>query len=309
MKYSKPGKSEPRQLTYIMSPSYSGSTLLTLLLADHPDIATVGELKASAMGDISTYYCSCGELLTACPFWDKVQQMMLGQGKKMSFDNFNTHFQDSRNPLPNRLFRAALRGPLFETARKIGFLLSSSARKTKQKIIIQNQALIEIICTLQQAETFLDDSKDPIRLKFLLEAGLWDIRVINLIRDGRGGTNSYMRHQQTNMAEAAREWLHTQQECDRMAAILGSNRCLTVHYENLCLEPARVLAAIYDFLGLPQKTNPISSRIKHILGNQMRLGSLQDIRLDKKWKQILTADDLQTFADIAGELNHLHGYK
>jgi hypothetical protein len=309
MKHSKPGKLEQRHLTYIMSPSYSGSTLLTLLLADHPDIATVGELKASAMGDISTYYCSCGELLTACPFWDKVQQMMLGQGRKLSFDNFNTHFQDSKNPLSRRLFRAALRGPVFEAARKIGFLLSSSARETKQKIILQNQALIDITCTLQQAETFLDDSKDPTRLKFLLEADLWNIRAIHLIRDGRGVTNSYMRHQQTTMAEAAREWVHTQQECDRMAGILGSNRCLTVHYENLCLEPEKVLAAIYDFLGLPQKTNSISTRIKHIMGNQMRLGSLQDIRLDEKWKQTLTADDLQIFADIAGELNHLHGYK
>jgi len=45
------------------------------------------------------------------------------------------------------------------------------------------------------------------------------------------------------------------------------------------------------------------------MGNQMRLGSLQDIRLDEKWKQTLTADDLQIFADIAGELNHLHSYK
>jgi hypothetical protein len=298
-----------RKLTYIMSPSYSGSTLLTLLIADHPNIATVGELKASAMGDISTYNCSCGELLTNCPFWHKVQQKMLEQGRKLSFNNFNTHFQDSKNPLANRLLRAAFRGPLFEMARQAGFILSSAARKTKQKIIIQNQALIEIICSLQKADTFLDDSKDPIRLKFLLETGLWDIRVIHLIRDGRGVTNSYMRHHNANMNQAAREWVHTQQECNRMAALLGNTRCLKIPYEALCLEPESTLTTIYRFLNLPPKSSSISPRIKHILGNQMRLGSLQDIRLDEKWKKALTQDDLQRFMNLARELNNLHGYK
>jgi hypothetical protein len=292
-----------------MSPSYSGSTLLTLLLADHPNIATIGELKASAMGDISTYNCSCGELLTNCPFWHKVQQKMLEQGRKLSFDNFNTHFQDLKNPLANRLLRAAFRGPLFEMARQAGFLLLSEARKTKQKIILQNQALIEIICSLQQADTFLDDSKDPIRLKFFLETGLWDIRVIHLIRDGRGVTNSYMRHHNTTMPQAAQEWVHTQQECNRMAANLGNNRCLTVHYEALCLKPEETLTSIYRFLNLPPKSSSISPRIKHILGNQMRLGSLQDIRIDEKWKKALNHDELQIFMNLAGELNNLHGYK
>ena len=35
------------------------------------------------------------------------------------------------------------------------------------------------------AEAFLDGSKDPIRLKFLLDAGLWDVKVVHLTRDGR----------------------------------------------------------------------------------------------------------------------------
>lgn len=298
-----------RPLIYIMGPSYSGSTLLTLFLANHPDIATVGELKATSMGDISTYYCSCGELLPACPFWNKVQQMMLEQTKILAFDNFETHFQDSKNPLANRLLKAALRGPVFELARKIGFFVSPAARKTKQDIIAQNQTLIEIICNLQQADTFLDDSKEPIRLHFLLAAGLWDIRVIRLIRDGRGVTNSFMSHQKTTMAQAAREWLHTQQECDRMARLLGNTRCLTVHYENLCLGPEQTLADIYRFLDLQSENITPSSRIKHILGNQMRLGSLQDIRLDEKWRQALSGADVQIFNEIAGELNRRHGYK
>ena len=64
------------EMIYILSPSYSGSTLLTCLLARHPDIATVGELKASALGSLDSYKCSCGELLRECQFWDRIASRM-----------------------------------------------------------------------------------------------------------------------------------------------------------------------------------------------------------------------------------------
>jgi len=304
-----PHKTGQRRLAYIMGPNYSGSTLLTLLLADHPDIATVGELKATAMGDMATYHCSCGDLLTACPFWNKVQHSMSQQKQTFSFDNFGTHFRDNKHSFTDRLFRAALRGPLLEAARNAGFILFPSAQKIKKNIIEQNHSLIEVICTLQQATTFLDDSKEPIRLQFLLEAGLWDIRVIHLIRDGRGVANSYMRHNKTTMKNAAQQWTHTQQECDRMNGLLGKVRCFTLHYEDLCHEPEKNLIAVYEFLDLGAGLPVSSTRTKHIMGNQMRLGSLRDIRLDEKWKQTLTDEDLQIFTTIAGRVNRLHGYK
>lgn len=297
-----------RRLAYIMGPSYSGSTLLTLLLADHPQMATVGELKASAMGDLTTYYCSCGEVLTDCHFWKTVQDKMSAAGHDFTFDKFKTHFRALKNPFVDLLLRSTIRGPLFETMRAIGFLFSSAAQETRQAIILQNQRLIDIICNLQQAENFLDDSKEPIRLQYLLKANLWDIRTIHLIRDGRGVANSYMRHNKTTMSEAARQWLHNQRECDRMARLLGNSRCLTVYYEDLCQEPAGTLLSIYNYLNLTTET--ISSpRTKHIMGNQMRLGSLKDIRLDEKWKHALSVDDLEIFNQTAGELNHHHGYQ
>ena len=56
-------------LLYILAPSFSGSTLLTYLLAQHPRVATVGELKATRMGSIDEYRCSCGEPMRTCEFW------------------------------------------------------------------------------------------------------------------------------------------------------------------------------------------------------------------------------------------------
>lgn len=298
-----------RDVIYIMAPSYSGSTLLTRLLATHPRIATVGELKATSMGGLATYHCSCGELLPECPFWRQVGATLAAKGRSFSLENFGTHFR-AASPVADRLLRAGLRGPFFEAAREIGFMLFWGGDKIRRRIIEQNRALIEAICSIQKKDIFLDDSKDPIRLHFFLSSGYWRVRVIYLIRDGRGVTNSYMRHHKTDMAEAAKEWLHTQQECDRMAKRLGNDLCLRVCYEELCRAPDEILTKILAFLGLAAISDSQSHSVleQHILGNQMRLTALQDIQLDEKWKKALSVDDLKTFDAIGGKLNRSYRY-
>jgi hypothetical protein len=91
--------------------------------------------------------------------------------------------------------------------------------------------------------------------------------------------------------------------------MLGGHRCLTVHYEDLCIEPEKTLVSIYHFLDISSELRTSVNRTKHIMGNQMRLGSLQDIRLDEKWKTTLSANEMELFKNLAGKLNLIHGYK
>lgn len=297
-----------RRLAYIMGPNYSGSTLLTLLMANHPQIATIGEIKATSMGDIDTYHCSCGQLITTCPFWNNLAQIMQEKGKTFTVRNFQTHFRSPEHFLTDRLLRASLRNPFLEFFRETCFNLLPVAKNIRKQIIQQNRQLIEAICSIQKSETFLDDSKEPIRLKYLLSSNFWDIFVIRLVRDGRGVTNSYMRHNNVAMTKAAREWTHTENECNRMAKQLDTRRYLSVHYEELCDNPRETINRICYFLELQPISNEQLHRDKHILGNQMRIESLQEIRIDEKWKHTLSTSDLNVFSSIAGKINQLHGY-
>ena len=74
------------RLAYILAASHSGSTLLSMLLGSHPQIATIGEMNLSpkAMGDLNRYRCSCGALIRQCGFWQKVKEAMHHRG--MAFD-------------------------------------------------------------------------------------------------------------------------------------------------------------------------------------------------------------------------------
>ncbi len=296
------------KLLYIMAPSYTGSTLLTYLLAMHPDIATIGELKASAMGSVDTYTCSCGTLIRECGFWRQVSEEMAQRGLPFSFENFGTHFR-SKEYLCDRLLRAGIKGPLLEMLRHAGFTILPRCGKKRDRIVLQNQIIMEIVKAIQGGRVFLDGSKDPNRVAYFSSSGLWNIRVIYLIRDGRGTTNSYMRHYNVTMEIAAREWVHTHRQCDRIKEKMGDD-CLTMHYEDLCRNPDDVLQRIFQFVGID--TDSISTDFRsvehHILGNAMRMTSTSAIRIDEKWKKILTSDDLAVFKAIAGHLHTSYGY-
>ena len=79
-------------LLYILAPSFSGSTLLTYLLAQHPRVATVGELKATQMGPIDDYRCSCGEPMRTCAFWQALDREAGADGVDFSLEDFGTVF-------------------------------------------------------------------------------------------------------------------------------------------------------------------------------------------------------------------------
>lgn len=295
---------------YILSPSYSGSTLLTFLLAGHPEVATIGELKASAMGDVDSYVCSCGMRIRECSFWQRVGEELAHRRLSFDLSDFGTRFRLPKRPLADRFMRSRFRGRVFESARDLALRVLPGARRGYRRIIDRNRTLSEVILHIQGGTIFLDGSKEPIRLKYLLGSAFCDIKVIYLIRDGRGTANSYMKHYSTSMPTAAREWRLTHEAIDRLVSCLPAGSWIKVHYEELCRDADGTLASIFAFLGLDaaRAVRDYQSVEHHILGNSMRLRGTSEIRLDEKWKATLTPTDIETFQRLAGDLNRRYGY-
>src|SRR5438552_1889794 len=80
-----------RTLAYVLAASHSGSTLLAMLLGSHPEVCTVGELKATSLGDPDTYRCSCGALIRDCEVWDGVSRSMAARGHAFDIPRAETH--------------------------------------------------------------------------------------------------------------------------------------------------------------------------------------------------------------------------
>jgi hypothetical protein len=299
------------RLLYITSSSFSGSTLLTFLLAAHPRIATVGELKATARGDLDKYRCSCGAFIRSCPYWRSLGEELERRGVPFDIEDFGTHFRfKTAGALANRILGAQVRGPALEAARSLALRVLPTPSREFRRILERNRIFIETICSLRGTETFLDASKDPIRLKYMIESGLWDVKAVHLIRDGRGTTRSYMKRRM-GMPEAALDWRRTNEACERVLSQLPRGSWLKLRYEDLCRDPDAALEPIFRLIGEepPAVRGAPGSGELHILGNPMRLKYTGTIELKEGWQTELSPHDLATFDRIAGDLNRRHGYE
>jgi len=73
---------------YIVSSSFSGSTLLSMFWAAHPDFTSNGELVRKIRYPYP-YPCSCYQPIRECPFWLAVGDRMRKFG--LNFDPANTN--------------------------------------------------------------------------------------------------------------------------------------------------------------------------------------------------------------------------
>lgn len=320
------------QLVYILAASHSGSTLLAMLTGSHPQAYTVGELKATHLDDPDRYLCSCGEKIRNCGFWANVQTGMARRGYEFDITNAETDFRNVGSWYANRLLCPLVRGRGWEVVRDMALSLSAVWRKRFEEIQLRNTALLGTICELTGAKIIVDSSKIGLRLKYLLKIPHFRVRVIRLIRDGRGVALSYMdparfadardpslrgggtggdrEAERLSLAEAAYEWRRSNEEAEAILANLDRSQWMEVRYEHLCRQPKAVMNRIFEFIGL-EKVDVVDRfrcGSRHVLGNGMRLDKVLEIQLDQRWKREMSEAQLLEFDAVAGAMNRQYGY-
>lgn len=301
-----------RTLCYVASPSYSGSTLLTFLLGTHPDVSTVGEMKGRLYATLDVpKRCSCGSALVDCPFWNEVRRRLEARGVACDLRDLDTYFHAPASRVVDALLRARVRGPLFEALRDAGLRVWPGARRELARLVERNRALADVVCEIQGGRVLLDSSKDAVRLELLADSGAFDLRVLHLLRDGRGTANSFRKRDGFPVARGARRWRTAHESFLALFERLPRESVLRVHYEDLARDPRATVDAVLAFLGLPTGGASLDWRAAehHVFGNEMRLAGSSEIRLDESWRSELSAADLAAFHREAGALNRACGYE
>ena len=319
------------RLLYILAASHSGSTLLAMLLNAHPEICTVGELKATALGDADRYRCSCRRRIRECPFWTAIVREMAESGFDFDIAASNTDFRSGASPYVLKLLRPLYRGGALECVRDALLQVSPSWRARLPRIQSTNATLMRGVLSQARKRVIVDSSKIGIRLKFLLRNPELEIKVIRLVRDGRAVSLTYM--DPANFADAQNAELRgggwrrervretpdptgrprmAQEQRRSRGVAQGHNasRRIEVRYEQLCLEPARTLTRIFEFVGVaPDPVNlDFRSVEHHVIGNGIRLDDSSRIRMDDAGSHTSPNTQLAAFDREAGRLNASLGY-
>ena len=296
---------------YVASPSYSGSTLLTMLLAAHPEVATIGEMKGG-QENLATYRCSCGSLFADCPFWRRLITALEGRGFRYDLGDRRTMpaFRVPSSPLGDLVLRRPFGSRAYEVTRDAAIAAWPWLRRELERLLAYNEAFIGEVLRLSGGCVFVDSSKDGVRIKYLARIPSLEVRVVQLVRDGRAVVNSARKNAKETADRAAAEWRDQHLEIERVARRCCNGRLLRVRYEDLCREPALWAQRILEFGGIQGAVGAAGvdgSRL-HVLGNRMRLKGAQTIRVDQGWCSELSREDREAFERVAGDLNRGYGY-
>lgn len=298
------------KLLYVTSSSYSGSTLLTFLMNKHPEIFTIGEMEGWDYGS-EEYKCSCGEILDDCQFFLNMRDEFNRKKLPFKMNNFGTKLQLSTNKKINRYLTSAIPGVSsnrIEKSRDRVLWGLPVFNKRMQESISSNQLFISSSLSYSGASVFMDATKNPFRLRLLENIPQAELYVLYLVRDIRGVVASNVRKKGVSVEHAADAWLNEQDTIKRILQEYPGH--IVIYYEELCNNTNKTLSEIYAHveLGPYEFDGSIRAGDHHILGNMMRVTDVNDIKLDERWRQELSKEQLESIdKKIESYLNGKHG--
>lgn len=285
----------PIKYLYILSQRYSGSTLLSFLLATHPEISTIGERRKFYVKSIrpegnTGLQCSCGAYFKDCAFWNAVKEKILSRVDPRSLETNATEFQLFQNKYLDKMAQELLR-----RAHLGNWPFSERIFSRRRALLAEfNLELVRAILEMENKAVFLDASKNVQQAFHLSQIKDFDLHIIWLSRDPRAQVASSLKYNYWTIEEATRRWRSEMLENQIMLGRMGV-KYTQLTYEALCRDPRKTMEKLLDFAGLP--TNAFSLNFRdyeqHIMGNyNMRLGKDTEIKERRDWQHKLKPEEI-----------------
>ncbi len=284
----------------------SGSTLLGILLGMQPKITYLGEGRNFHEYFIKKKSCSCGCTLYQCPFWSSVI-------KKFDVDVMKLQTKTENNLSHKFVKYISIFNLLLKVIKKAGIFSNLTIKEFE---VIENISKIYDLVSIQSASTVICDSSHrntQAKLSWLYFRKKF--KLIHLVRDGRGVTNSVMKRNVIPMKKAAKAWRRNNFFSLITQLGIPKKNILRIRYEDLCNDPHYMIKKACNFAGVKYIKNDFLSNQGnlHFIGGsstiRQNLSGYLQIKVDEKWKSELSIEDKSNFNMIAGRINRLYGYK
>ncbi len=307
----------PTRVLYVGGSGRSGSTLLERSLAQVPGIAAVGELRSLWRAILTDdRLCSCGEVVSACGFWQEVGDRAFGGWHADHVESLlgRQHAVDRHRRLPKLLGR---------DPRSSEDVAALSSAWTK---------VFRAIKEARDARLVVDSSKYPAHAAVLRVSVGLDLHVVHLIRDPRGVAHSWSKRgivkPDSTRAGAtmpvfghgrtAAEWIAYNLAFDRIQRL--GTPTLRLRYETFVRAPEVSLRQVLGFIDIPASEHDldfvadgqISLRDDaHAIGGnpeRFRGDSLVRLSLDDAWRRDMPPLRRAQVATLVWPLMRRYGY-
>ncbi len=277
-----------RPIAFILSSPRSGSTLLRVMLAGHPDLVVPPELHLLPFVDMQKRQ-------------QELDDSYLGEGLQralMALKNIDAN----------------------QSQQLVTELVSSNTSTAEVYKLLQQLAGDRFL--IDKSPTYASD----INNLFAAEELFSKAKYIHLVRHPYAVIESFARMRMDKLLGASNSspyalaediWSASNNNVLRFAQTINPNQLLLVHYEELVAEPEKVMRQVCDFLEIPfaeQVLNPyqgdrMTDGVKNAsisIGDPNFLNRQQiDPKLATAWQQISLPNPLDySTQDVAGKLNY-----
>jgi hypothetical protein len=305
------------RVLYILGHARSGSTILDILLGNHPQIVSTGELTHFyEHAFLDPQYCSCGQPILECAFWSGVVARLKAAGRGDI---------DAKRRLQLQQVFERHRYALLRAIQRLG---SQRANEYQEQLLAHYHA----IAAESGKSIVVDSSKQVLRarrLHELAQAGHLEARFLFLVRDGRGIIWSFQK-QMDRQPELGRQkhfkrksalrttcsWMLANFLCEQVLKQVDAATTFRLRYEDLCANPQASLAALAAWAGVdPAPFERALGRedglqISHLVaGSRHRMARQIRFQPDEEWRTRLTRTDKLVFQLVAGRHARCYGYQ
>jgi len=234
---------------YILGRGHSGSTTIDLVLGNHPEAVSVGEITNGFR--VVDHPCACSAQPDDCPFWGPIRRAVRERHPDVTWDEYGRMlaFLDIFYRIPAIVTGVGLPGWVAE------------------KYAPLNRDLYAAIAAHAGRPRVVDSSKDLARAVYLITRHRARTKILHVVRDGRGELWSRLKRLRAGkpfqvlrhdldvrwhwpvMVATAAAWTLANAACVLFRWIVR-DRVIQVLYEDLCENPRRELDRIGRFLGL-----------------------------------------------------------
>jgi Sulfotransferase family len=326
----------------------SGSTILDIVLGNHPDIESVGEvgnlalngwISRESLGGIDSRklripICTCGKRLDvgyvhtpdeACPFWSSVRREWVertGPESIEAYPKLQNDFEPQRR-CPRLLYEGRRRSASFRSYATLTRTFFESIRAVSGKPVI------------------VDSSTVPVQAFALGMIPGIDLYVVHLVRDGRGVLTSHIgsfrddrqagvrryREGRPMWKTAARRkviylvsvvrWIVRNLATQWVCARLGPDKTMRLRYEDFVADPRGALEGIGSLLDLDMTEladaassgEPMQAG-HNVGGNRTKKSGTITLRPDaQEWRTALSPTEQRLSWALMGWLMRPYGYK
>ena len=257
--------------------------------------------------------CACGERVDLCPFWANVYGEW---SRRIRNYDMKAYLELQR-----------LYEPLLTSWPRL--IREAHSQSTKfREYSRYSRSLFESITAVSGKSFIVDSSKRATRALALSYIPGINLKVIFLVRDGRGWLWSVKKHKDDNRLRlpkgidsrpawlGALRWVYVMTLSECVAAHLGDEACLFLRYEDIVSDPTSALSRIGNFLSLDFKSviqkieskQGITGGSHTVVGNRLRKASSLVLKADLEWTKNLTKRDQLIFYTLTWPFMIRYGY-